>query len=126
MITILSIYLMGGWDHSHTIKKRGFYTTIKTIQNNFSWYWCCHQHETTGQFYLEYLETNGLKIVKNKLTLESIRQGERFYEKGYEISWGNVGNFVGEYDKLNGEKIIMDEYCTNLTKRRYRWKYIII
>ena len=62
---------------------------------------------------MEYLETNGLKnSEKHELTLESIRQGERFYEKG-DMKYREekmFENFVGEYDKLNGEKIIMDEW----------------
>jgi len=126
-------YLFDGWvgSLSHNQETWDFYTTIKKNypETIFHGTDVGHQHETTGQFYLEYLETNGLKnSEKYELTLESIRQGERFYEKG-DMKYREekmFENFVGEYDKLNGEKIIMDEWLyKSYNICLYRWKYII-
>lgn len=68
-----------------------------------------HQYETIGQFYLDYLVTNGLENTwKYELTLEAIARGEKFYEKGdmkYRES-KMVENFIREFDNLNGEKVM--------------------
>ncbi|MGI6787497.1 MAG: hypothetical protein ACOX5X_03020 [Acholeplasmataceae bacterium] len=70
-----------------------------------------HQYDTIGEFYLEYLENNGLKnSEKYRLTLESIEQGRQFYSgQGNIMKYREdkmVENFIREYDKLDGEKIM--------------------
>jgi len=67
-----------------------------------------HQHNTTGERYLKYLEDNNLKDSEQyKLAVESNEQG-----KYYQSNYGNTNiyrenkiseNFIREFDKLNGE-----------------------
>ncbi|MGI6781521.1 MAG: hypothetical protein ACOX56_01595 [Acholeplasmataceae bacterium] len=106
-------YLFDGWEGtlSHNQETWDFYVAIKTNypETIFHGTDVGHQYERAGQFYLDYLEANGLKDTeKYEITLESIRQGEHFEATGdmqYRES-KMFENFVREYDKLNGEKIM--------------------
>jgi hypothetical protein len=74
-----------------------------------------HQYNTTGLRYLQYLEDNGLADSEQyALAQECIEQGKRFYASGNtedEMDWADrenamVENFIREYDKLGGIKIL--------------------
>lgn len=83
----------------------------------------CHQHETIGKKYLEYLEENGQKDSKEyKLALENIQQGKDFYETR---SMGQregmmTENFIRAYDevKAQGREVIMGIYGSYHTDPR--------
>ncbi len=106
-------YLYDGWQgtFSYDPMVRDFYVQIKTNcpETIFHGTDVGHQYERAGQFYLEYLEEKGLKnSEKYRLTLESIHQGKHFYDTG-DLKYREnkmVENFIREYDKLNGEKIM--------------------
>ena len=105
-------YLYEGWKgtYSYDPAERNFYVQIKNYPETiFHGTDVGHQYERAGQFYLEYLETNGLKeSIKYQLTLESIEQGEHFYNTSDMKYRENkmVENFIREFDSLNGEKIM--------------------
>lgn len=79
----------------------------------------CHQYDTTGARYLEYLEENGMKNSDEyQLVLENIEQGKMFYEvynqnKTDSYSDENnyreemmAKNFIREFDSIKGENIM--------------------
>lgn len=68
-----------------------------------------HQYDTTGERFLEYLETNGLKDSEQySLTVEAIEQGRLFYEDDDFVYRENkmTENFIREFDNINGESIM--------------------
>jgi hypothetical protein len=74
-----------------------------------------HQYGTTGLRYLQYLEDKGLADSEQyTLAQECIEQGKRFYASGTtdeEMDWAErenamAANFIREYDKLGGIKIL--------------------
>ncbi len=68
-----------------------------------------HQYNTTGKRFLKYLEDNDLKdSTQYSLAQETIEQGKHFYEKADDVYRENkmVENFLQEFDKLNGERIM--------------------
>ena len=106
-------YLYEGWKgtFSYDPMVRNFYVHIKKNypETIFHGTDVGHQFHSTGEFYLEYLEENGLKdSEKYRLTLESIKQGEHFYDTG-DLKYREnkmTENFIREFDSLNGEKIM--------------------
>ncbi|WMM23925.1 hypothetical protein RBU61_13460 [Tissierella sp. MB52-C2] len=68
-----------------------------------------HQHHSTGQRFLEYLEKNNLKNTEEYLLAqETIEQGEYFYKHSDHTYRENkmVENFIREFDKLKNENIM--------------------
>ena len=68
-----------------------------------------HQHSTTGQRFLKYLEENDLKNTdKYLLAQEAIEQGKYFYKNSDDVYRENkmVENFIREFDKLNNQNIM--------------------
>lgn len=68
-----------------------------------------HQHDTTGQRFLKYLEENNLESSQQYLLAqEAIEQGKYFYEHSDHVYRENkmVENFIREFDKLKGENIM--------------------
>ena len=68
-----------------------------------------HQHETTGQRFLEYLENNDLKDSERyRLTQETIDQGRKYYSNSdlaYRVDM-MTKNFIREFDKINNKDIM--------------------
>lgn len=68
-----------------------------------------HQYDTTGERYLEYLETNNLEGSEQYLLAqEAIEQGKYYYEHDDAAYRENkmAENFIREFDSLSGENIM--------------------
>ena len=70
-----------------------------------------HQHNTTGQRFLQYLRENGLEDSELYiLTLENIEQGRRWNSSRNFRTESMVQNFVRAFDALEGESIMSAFY----------------
>jgi len=68
-----------------------------------------HQYDTTGERFLDYLETNKLKDSDQyTLAREAIEQGKYYYKKSDDVYRENkmAENFIREFDKLSGESVM--------------------
>lgn len=68
-----------------------------------------HQHETTGQRFLKYLQENDLKNTEHYLlTQEAIVQGSYYYKHSADAYRENkmAENFIREFDKLKDENVM--------------------
>ena len=106
-------YLYEGWEGSFSYDPavRNFYVQIKINcpETNFQGHDVGHQHDRAREFYLNYLQENGLKDSEEyRLTLESINQGIRFYND-FDMEYREemmTQNFIREFDSLNNEKVM--------------------
>ena len=96
---------------SYNLNVRMFYESIKkrypkTIFHGTD---IGHQYGTIGEQFLKYLRSNNLGDSEQYiLAQEAIEQGKYFYEKddGEHRENMMVGNFIREFDKLNGESVM--------------------
>ena len=69
-----------------------------------------HQFNSTGQYYLTYLENSGLTHTEQyELALESIEQGRYFYANGADFYYREetmAENLMREFDALDGECVM--------------------
>lgn len=96
---------------SHTPAVRDFYRAIKRDypETVFHGTDIGHQYFSTGQRYLAYLESSGLKgSTEYALAEEAIEQGIRYYEGSDDEYRENAmtENFIRAYDALKGERIM--------------------
>lgn len=101
--------LYADWDGTllHTPDVKDFYSAIKSDcpETVFHGTDVGHQHDTTGQRFLNYLKDNGLgESEAYQLAREAVEQGRYFREHQDDVYRENTmaKNFIREYDKLNG------------------------
>lgn len=90
------------WDFFHQIKKECPETIFHGTDVG-------HQYHTTGQFYLSYLESKGMKDSQAyQLAEENIAQGEEFYRtrNGSFREKKMVENFIREFNSLSNEDVM--------------------
>lgn len=96
---------------AHTPEVKEFYEKIKSQcpETIFHGTDVGHQYLTTGERFLDYLESNDLEESEQYvLTQEAIKQGIYYYHNSDNVYRENMmaENFIREYDKLSDESIM--------------------
>lgn len=106
--------LIQGWEGANVDEEleRQFLTSIKETcpETVFHGTDVGHDYDTSGKWYLDYLEKGGQKGSKDfQRTQENIEQGKYFYDQDHDWAYREnkmVENFIKEYETVNGAPVM--------------------